>query len=210
RKQPDTFPGWFTHNDYEDGMREIQDSLAMGYAPSQGCLLDLGCGAGNFSIRLAGLGYEVTGIDISNTAIEWARLDNSGPSVTYLCSNAVTLTDFEDDAFDFAFDGHFLHCIIGDDRRTLLQNVKRVLRPGGYFMVRSIVWPVTSGGGALKIDEETHTAFMNGTPYRYYTAAEDLVDEVESAGFGVRHWRYTVTSSDGYGFQHVVMQCVKN
>ena len=35
--------------------------------------IDLGCGAGNYAIYLAQQGFEVTGIDISPTAIEIAR-----------------------------------------------------------------------------------------------------------------------------------------
>ena len=35
--------------------------------------IDLGCGTGNYAIYLASIGFDVTGIDISQTAIEIAR-----------------------------------------------------------------------------------------------------------------------------------------
>ena len=35
--------------------------------------IDLGCGAGNYAIYLAGLGFDVTGVDSSPTAIKIAR-----------------------------------------------------------------------------------------------------------------------------------------
>ena len=35
--------------------------------------IDLGCGAGNYAIYLAGIGFDVTGVDSSPTAIRFAR-----------------------------------------------------------------------------------------------------------------------------------------
>ena len=208
RDKQDVYAGWFTERDYDNGMEELQASLAMGFAPASGDLLDIGCGAGNYSVRLARLGYAVTGVDISNTAIDWAieRAAEQGQATRFVCGDGITLADFEDDRFDFAFDGQFLHCIIGRDRERFLKSVHRVLRPGGFLMVRSIVWPLASGGG-LEVDPETRIGYLNGTPWRYYPTAEDLVTEIERADFEVKHWRYTLTLDDGYGFQHVVVQC---
>ena len=48
--------------------------------------IDLGCGTGNYSIYLASLGFEVTGIDISTTAIEIAKKTQrrKGPNLIFL------------------------------------------------------------------------------------------------------------------------------
>jgi SAM-dependent methyltransferase len=210
RDRRDVYAGWFTERDYENGMREFEESMKRGFAPRRGRLIDLGCGAGNYSVRLAKLGYDVTGVDISRTAIEWASesLTGDGFPISFVCGDGVTLSDFEDEKYDFAFDGHFLHCIIGSDREVFLRNVHRILRPRGFLMIRSIVWPVASGGG-LEVDASTNTAYLDGTPYRYYPEAEDLKRELEHAGFDVLDWRYTVTLSEGYGFQHAVFQCLR-
>ena len=210
RDRRDVYAGWFTERDYENGMREFAASMQQGFAPEHGRLIDLGCGAGNYSVRLASLGYDVTGIDISRTAIDWAQENASERNlqVRFVCGNGVTLEDFEDATFDFAFDGHFLHCIIGPDREIFLRNVHRILKPKGFLMIRSIVWPVTSGGG-LEVDDTNHTGYLDGTPYRYYPDAEDLKRELAQADFDVLDWRYTVTTTDGYGFQHAVYQCVR-
>jgi 2-polyprenyl-3-methyl-5-hydroxy-6-metoxy-1,4-benzoquinol methylase len=36
-------------------------------------VIDLGCGAGNYTVWLAGLGFDVTGVDSSPAAIQIAR-----------------------------------------------------------------------------------------------------------------------------------------
>ena len=210
RTKPDVYSGWFTERDYEQGMAEFRESLSMGFAPEAGRLLDLGCGAGNYSLRLAQLGYTVTGIDISQTAIDWANENATGEGipVRFVCGDGIQLSDFEDSEFEFAFDGHFLHCIVGPDREVLLANLRRVLCDVGFLMIRSIVWPVVSGG-ELSIDPDTKLGYLDGTPYRYYPSAEELVLEIERAGFDVLNWRYTLTLDDGYGFQHAVLQCVR-
>ena len=200
----------FTERDYENGIVELQELLRTGYAPKAGKLLDLGCGAGNYSIPLAKMGYEVSGVDISQTAISWAteNVTTEGISIDLACGDGIKLDDFRDSQFDFIFDGHFLHCIIGEDRRVLLKNVHRVLRPEGFFLVRSIVWPVETGGG-LVIDPDTKLGYLDGVPYRYYPTAEELVNEIKCANFSILDWHYTVTSKDGYGFQHAVLQCAR-
>ena len=208
RSKPELYEGWFTAADYISGMKAVKEDLARGFAPRAGRLLDIGCGAGNYSLEFAARGFDVTGIDISATAIDWAneRLASSNVRASFLCGDAVKMTDVPDDEFDFAFDGHFLHCILGPDRAEFLRNVRRVLRPDGFFLVRSIVWPVESSPD-LEIDKTSRIGYVDGTPYRYYPDAEALVAELSNAGFEILDWRFTVTTDDGFGFQHVVVQC---
>jgi ubiquinone/menaquinone biosynthesis C-methylase UbiE len=203
------FVGWEREADYQEAMEALNVILQRGFAPDHGALLEIGCGAGNYSCFFAGKGFEVVGIDISETAIKWAHenAEKAKLDVQFILDDVIDLSGIDDESRDFVFDGHLLHCIIGDDRKRLLTSVHRVLKPGGFFMVRSVVTPVQSSDD-LVVDEETGIAYLNGdTPYRYYPSAKDLLKEVGNAGFKILDWEYTLTTEDGYGFQHVTAQC---
>ena len=207
RTQEDVYAGWFTEKDYESSWAEIAESLAPGI-PASGRAIDLGCGAGNLSVRLAGAGFTVTGIDVSPTAINWAkeRARDQGITVAFHTGSAIELHDFANNTFDLALDSHFIHCVIGEDRPRYLASVHRILKSGGVFLVRSLVWPVASGGG-VEVDEESRIGYLDGTAYRQYPAIETLESELVSAGFEINKSRLTVTTNDGYGFQHAVVLC---
>ncbi len=203
------FVGWEREADYQEATEALNVILKSGFAPDHGALLELGCGAGNYSCFFSSKGFKVTGVDISETAIKWEH-ENAAKAeldIQFILDDVVKLSGIEDESQNFVFDGHLLHCIIGDDRNELLASVHRALKPNGFFMVRSVVTPVQSTDD-LDFDEDTGTAYLNGeTPYRQYRSAEGLLKEVGDAGFKILDWEYTLTLDDGYGFQHVTVQC---
>ena len=75
--------------------------------------IDLGCGTGNYSIYLANLGFEVTGIDISTTAVEIAKKNakKKGIKSNFLVANVIGNLNEVTDKFDFALDWEMLHHI---------------------------------------------------------------------------------------------------
>jgi len=91
-------------------------------------LLDLGCGDGVLSERLAALvpRGEVVGIDASPGMIATARTRASG-SLRFLLLDIEDL-DFTNE-FDLVFSNATLHWV--KDHHRLLRNVHRALRPGG-------------------------------------------------------------------------------
>jgi SAM-dependent methyltransferase len=100
--------------------------------------IDLGCGAGNYAIYLAGLGFDVTGVDSSPTAIRIATEHAKQKGTTCRFIVADLLGDLHEvtETFDFAYDWEFLHHIFPEDRETYIRNVYRITRPGAtYFSV---------------------------------------------------------------------------
>jgi SAM-dependent methyltransferase len=100
--------------------------------------IDLGCGAGNYAVWLAGLGFDVTGADSSPTAIRIAR-ENAGRKnvrCTFVVADLLGNLREIEGTFDFAFDWELLHHIFPEDRKRYVKNVYRLTNPGAtYFSV---------------------------------------------------------------------------
>jgi len=179
--------GWGrTEADYDEQRRRLRRILESGYAPRQGRLLELGCGAGNVAIWLARQGYEVVGVDIAPTAIEWARSKAlaEGVRAEFLVGDVLDLSSVADAWFDFVLDGHCFHCIIEDDRSRFLAEALRVLRPGGFLLVDTMCGPV-AGGRLPGYDEASRCTIRDGIATRYFGSSDDIKGEVESAGFRI-------------------------
>ena len=99
---------------------------------------DLGCGAGNYAIYLAGLGFEVTGVDSSPTAITIARehAEKRGVRCRFIVADLLGGLQEVSGTFDFAYDWEFLHHIFPEDRETYIRNVHENPEPGGSVLFR--------------------------------------------------------------------------
>lgn len=100
--------------------------------------IDLGCGIGNYVIYLATEGFNVTGFDISPSAISIAEKKSreKGIECSFLVVDiASRLKDFKI-KFDFAYDWELLHHIFPERRKQYVENVYNLLNPKGkYFSV---------------------------------------------------------------------------
>jgi len=98
--------------------------------------VDFGCGAGNYAVWLAKQGFDVTGIDISPSAIALARKtsEKQGVSCTFIVADVLGDLPDVQGLFDFAFDWELLHHIFPEDRPRYLANVARLLAPGGKYL----------------------------------------------------------------------------
>lgn len=98
--------------------------------------IDLGCGAGNYAIYLAGKGFDVTGVDISSEAIRIANDNASKKGVRCNFIVADILGDLHEikNTFDFAYDWEVLHHIFPEERVKYVRNVHRLLNPRGKYL----------------------------------------------------------------------------
>jgi ubiquinone/menaquinone biosynthesis C-methylase UbiE len=175
----------------------IDKALKSGYLPKQGKVIELGCGAGNVALWLADKGYEISGVEISPTAVEWAREKAKAKNIKadFRVGNVVDLKDYKDNSFDFVLDGHCLHCIIGDDRKQFLKNALRITKSKGTFFVDTMCGEPCE---SIKknFDAKTRCLLLpDGTAQRYIGLAEDIVKEVKEAGFKVLHHEVSPSKS---------------
>lgn len=103
------------------------------HSPEEGAqVLDAGCGTGEITARLAGQfpGASFVGIDLEEPHLEKARLRCAafGSRVRFERGDVLQLR-FSDSSFDLAISRHVLQAL--PDARRALQEMFRVLRPGG-------------------------------------------------------------------------------
>lgn len=94
------------------------------------CILDFGCGTGNITRYLNGLGMKAIGIDI---AFDLLALSEQGS--TALLNYDGRVIPFRSGSFDAAVDYVVLNHILNDDHLLeVLQEIKRVLKPGAAYI----------------------------------------------------------------------------
>jgi cyclopropane fatty-acyl-phospholipid synthase-like methyltransferase len=98
--------------------------------------IELGCGIGNYVMYLAGKGFDVTGVDFSETAIEIARntAGQRGIRCTFVAADVLSDIHEISTSFDFVFDWELLHHIFPEERERYIKNVHRLMNPRGYYL----------------------------------------------------------------------------
>ena len=102
--------------------------------------LDVGCGHGWYATDMALSGYVMTGFDRSPEQVMEARRYAAarGASVALEVGDAANLP-YPDNSFDFAYSINVLHHIeSAPDRAAALEEIMRVLKPGGIFVLHEI------------------------------------------------------------------------
>jgi SAM-dependent methyltransferase len=102
-----------------------------------GRALDLGCGPGRNALQLAAAGYEVDAVDLSGTAITWAReraREAGAEGVTFHHGDAFALAGAElAGPYDLIHDSGCFHHLPPHRRISYLALVERTLAPGGHL-----------------------------------------------------------------------------
>jgi SAM-dependent methyltransferase len=96
--------------------------------------LDLACGEGQNTIWLAGLGWQMLGVDFSQVAIRKARerAEREERAVDFVCEDVVTYKP-QSGAFDLVA-LLYLH-VPADERRVVLERAASAVAPGGTFLL---------------------------------------------------------------------------
>lgn len=125
-----------TANVSYDTVSQVLSSLLTRYGKSRGLLLDLACGTGSVSVRLAEKGYEVIGVDLSPEMLSEAqnKAYSAGQNILFLCQDMTALDLYGTvDAAVCTLDGL---CHLPDEESVFaaLQKVSLFMNPGGVFL----------------------------------------------------------------------------
>lgn len=146
-------------------------------------VLDLGCGTGISTRQLAEF-FSVVGCDPDHKMLAEARKYKSKHKVKYILGSAEVLP-FKDSEFDAVTAFASFHWFQKDEA---LQEIKRVLKPGGLLFVVNKFGPVQWGEGYRRVlikATGTKIAEFRGGKY-------EPVKEIKHAGFSdiqVKEWK---------------------
>ena len=122
----------------------LEDVLMQKWAPKKSTAIELGCGTGTISRWLTKKGFEVTGVDISKTAIQMAKAQSKGFKIKYINDDFCSLNVKPLGRYDLCVDGQFMHCITTKkDRKIVLRKIRQLLNPGGIFVMMSMCSPIS-------------------------------------------------------------------
>jgi SAM-dependent methyltransferase len=135
-------------------LAEVAASLTPGRA------LDLGCGEGGDSLWLAGRGWDVTGVDISTTALDRARTAAvaAGIPAARLHLVAADLGSWQPETEFDLVNACFLQSPVTLDRSQILRRAAARIATGGHLLVVSHAAPPPWAGGLS--GHELHHTFL--------------------------------------------------
>jgi ubiquinone/menaquinone biosynthesis C-methylase UbiE len=132
--------------------------------------LEVGCGPGHLSIRLAREhALDVTGLDLDPAMIERAHANAAlepklaGQPPRFIIGDVAALP-FDDAAFDLVVSTLSMHH--WSDPAAGLREIHRVLRPGG----KALIWDLRPGFRLLHVHAPDPTEVMRTSPLRVVSA----------------------------------------
>ena len=142
-------------------------------------ILDLGCGDGVLTQRIAASGAHVLGADASPAMIAAAR--ERGIEAEQAVAEQLP---FRDETFDGVFSNAVLHWVRGQD--AMLEQVRRVLKPGGRFVAEM------GGHGNIAAIRVAFSAVLERHGFgdredgvNYYPTGESYSERLKKHGFRV-------------------------
>ncbi|BAZ15053.1 type 11 methyltransferase [Calothrix sp. NIES-4071] len=140
-------------------------------------ILDVGCGTGQLTAKIADTGAIVTGIDADAAMVEKAKLNY--PNLEFASKDARSLQF--DREFDAVFSNATLHWI--PEPEAVISSIYRALKPGGRFIAEF------GGKGNVKlITDALYQALEIKSPLSwYFPSIAEYTTLLEKQGFDVTY-----------------------
>jgi SAM-dependent methyltransferase len=118
---------WLQQLDYEYGIEKRFREIRR-YVPQPGCMLDVGCGTGDFLVGMRERGWKVRGIELSAQAVRHAR-EGWGLDVQ---ATSLEEAELAPNSLDLVTLWNVLEHL--PDPKGALRRIERALRPGGVVV----------------------------------------------------------------------------
>ena len=139
----------------------------------EGKFLDLGTGPGTQATQLSKIGFNVTGSDLSQSAVDRAKKLYQNSS--YIVDDILN-SKFLDNEFDFILDRGVFHVFDPEQQPFYLSNIKRILKENGILFLK-----------CMSIDEKNLPG--DKTPFKY---SKDQIKEFFENDFEIESIKDTV------------------
>jgi demethylmenaquinone methyltransferase/2-methoxy-6-polyprenyl-1,4-benzoquinol methylase len=143
-------------------------------------VLDLCCGSGQATQVLVKYSQNVTGLDASPLSLK--RAQQNVPQAEYVEAFAEKMP-FSDDSFDLVHTSAALHEMKPEQLKQIIQEVYRVLKPGGIFTLVDFHAPTN----LLFVPGVYLFLFLFETETAWQLLKTDLVGLLEEVGFKVQN-----------------------
>ncbi len=143
-------------------------------------IIDLGCGTGRFTFLLEDYHpKKIIGMDISSEMIDMARMfgKDKKSTIEFIQNDIEDLSCIEDESIDFVFSSTTFHYL--KDLKRIMQEIKRILKPGGLFIL-SVIHPVYSAQYPIINDEEWKVKYLNKELRAYIQPWIEYNNEIEN------------------------------
>lgn len=199
--------------DHWDHNQQYQEYLIKQIPKGCGRILDVGCGTGELTKKLAAFSEEVIGIDVAENMITEARRRNGSKKITYIPASVEQYLAETGNAFDVIISIAALHHM---DEEKVLEQMKSKLTPNGKILILDIVEDRTHSGiflsfiamllnpimylikeGRLKVTAEEKAAWEGHFQYDKYLSTREvkaIAQKVLGKANVRRHlfWRYSL------------------
>ncbi len=167
---------------------------------SGGRILDVATGDGSFIRKLIDAfdDYDnAVGIDIDDKHFNEAHKDFEEDRVTFAIMDGVHLS-FDDDSFDTVAMRAGLHHL--PDIKSVLCEMKRVLKPGGFFIIREMTCDYQNKKQLSDVQMHHWSARINrieGISHNSTLSRQEIIDLVDGLGLGeYETGKYTCNDCD--------------